>query len=351
MKKAPTGDGKIRILFREMILLSYVYITEEGAHIQKKGGRFLVSRNLEIMFEIPEETLEGLVLIGSVQISSQAIISLLQLGIPVTWISHTGKFFGRLESTSHVNVFKQQKQIFLQDTDFSLQMSQKVVLAKVHNQLIVLQRQARKETSNTIERAMIQIKAIRKHIQDAQSREELMGYEGSIARVYFAALGQLVPEEFSFDKRTRQPPRDAFNTMLSFGYTLVMYDIYTAISNQGLHPYFGFLHALKNHHPALASDLMEEWRPVLIDTMVLSLINRHEILPSHFERGDDGIGVFLTRDGRAKFIKAYDKRLRALNKYGEERQSYRKALETQSAAYAQALMAEDTTIYHPIYIR
>jgi CRISPR-associated protein Cas1 len=139
--------------------------------------------------------------------------------------------------------------------------------------------------------------------------------------------------------------------MLSFGYTLLMYDIYTAISNQGLHPYFGFLHALKNHHPALASDLMEEWRPVLIDSMVLSLIHRHEILPEHFQRGEDGVGIFLTREGRTKFISAYEKRLRAVNKYGEEKQSYRKALETQAGKYAQALMAEDATIYHPVYIR
>lgn len=100
--------------------MSYVYITEEGARIQKKGGRFLVGRNLEILFEIPEETLEGLVLIDSVQVSSQAMVEFLQRGIPVTWISATGKFFGRLESTSHINVFKQQKQILMQVSPFSL---------------------------------------------------------------------------------------------------------------------------------------------------------------------------------------------------------------------------------------
>ena len=101
--------------------MSYVYITEDGARIQKKGGKFLVGRNLEILFEIPEESLDGLVLIGSVQVSSQAMISLLQLGIPVTWISGTGKFFCFLESTSHVQVFKQQKQVVLQDSPLFLE--------------------------------------------------------------------------------------------------------------------------------------------------------------------------------------------------------------------------------------
>ena len=110
--------------------MSYVYITEDGARIQKKGGKFLVGRNLEILFEIPEESLDGLVLIGSVQVSSQAMISLLQLGIPVTWISGTGKFFGRLESTSHVQVFKQQKQVVLQDSPLFLELSRKNCVGK-----------------------------------------------------------------------------------------------------------------------------------------------------------------------------------------------------------------------------
>lgn len=331
--------------------MSYVYITEENARIQKKNGRFLVGRNLEILFEIPEETLEGLVLIGSVQVSSQAMISLLQLGIPVTWISGQGKFFGRLESTSHVNVFKQQKQVLLQDTPFALELSRKVILAKVHNQLVLLQRYERRKESISLSKAIVQIKALRKHIHTVQNREELMGYEGSISRIYFSALGKIVPDEFAFTKRSKQPPLDAFNAMLSFGYTLLMYDMYTAISNQGFHPYFGFLHALKNHHPALASDLMEEWRAVLIDSMVLSLISHHEMLPEHFVPSEDGAGIFLTRDGRTIFLRAYEKKLRSLNAYGDQQQSYRKSLETQVMTYGQALMKEDISLYKPLYTR
>ena len=331
--------------------MSYVYITEEGARIQKKGGRYLVGRNLEIMFEIPEETLEGLVIVSSVQVTSQAMVSLLQQGIPVTWISKTGKFFGRLESTSHVNVFKHQKQALLLDSPFSMELGRKAILAKVHNQITVLQRYNRSETDASIEHAVTQIKAIRKHIVTAKDRDRLMGYEGSIARLYFSSLGKLVPSKFAFDKRTRQPPKDPFNAMLSFGYTLLMYDLYTAIENHGLHPYFGFLHALKNHHPALASDLMEEWRPALIDTMVMSLIRRHEIQINDFEKDNDGAGIYLTRDGRNIFIKAYEKKMRSLNQYVHEMLTYRQSLEKQAGLYAQALMAENADIYQPVYIR
>lgn len=331
--------------------MSYVYITEEGARIQKKGGRFLVGRNLEILFEIPEETLEGLVLIDSVQVSSQAMVEFLQRGIPVTWISATGKFFGRLESTSHINVFKQQKQILMQVSPFSLEIGKHIVLAKVHNQITILRQYKRRSDSTVVEIAVHQMDLLRKVIFKATNRDELMGYEGAIARIYFGALRELVPDNFSFTGRSRQPPLDAFNTMLSFGYTLVMYEIYTAITNVGLHPYFGFLHALKNHHPALASDLMEEWRPVLIDSLVLSLVNHHEIKPEHFQRSDGSRGVFLTRDGRNIFLKAYEKKMRTMNQYIEGKQTFRKSLETQVSKYSQSLMAENAELYHSIWIR
>lgn len=332
------------------MFMSFVYITEDGARIQKKGGKFLVGRNLEILFEIPEETLEGLVLVGSVQVSSQAMIELLRLGIPVTWISGTGKFFGRLESTSHVNVFKQQKQVLLQDSTKLFNIAKQIVMAKVHNQLTVLRQYNRRAANKTVSMDIENIQRIRKNIQFVKDRKELMGYEGMIARVYFHALGQLVPHGFSFTKRTKQPPLDPFNTMLSFGYTLLMYDVYTAISNQGLHPYFGFLHALKNHHPALASDLMEEWRAVLVDSMALSLVHHHEISLEHFQHAEEGEGIFLTREGRKIFIKAYEKKLRSMNQYLEHKQSFRKSLETQAGKYAQCIMDEHGW-YRPVYIR
>ena len=178
-----------------------------------------------------------------------------------------------------------------------------------------------------------------------------MGYEGVVAKVYFRALGRLVPEEFSFSRRSRRPPLDAFNAMLSLGYTLLMYDIYTALSNEGLHPYFGFLHALKNRQPALASDLMEEWRAVLVDSMVLALVQHHEIKPEHFAPADDGEGIFLTREGRGIFLRAYEKKLRTVNQYKPGKHSYRHSLAQQVGQYAQALMAQNAEIYEPILLR
>jgi len=119
---------------------AFIYITDEGAKLQKKGDKFLVGRNLEILMEIPKEIIEGLVLIDSVQISSDAVVELLKLGVPTTWISTQGKFYGRLESTRHVDVFKQRRQILLQESEFAVKLCKKIAAAKVHNQLTLLRR-------------------------------------------------------------------------------------------------------------------------------------------------------------------------------------------------------------------
>ncbi|WP_196593201.1 CRISPR-associated endonuclease Cas1 [Pectinatus sottacetonis] len=331
--------------------MSFAYITEEGARIQKKGDKFIVGRNLETIMEIPAEILEGLVLIESVQVSSQAMVALLQQGIPVTWISSMGKFFGRLESTQHVNVTKHKQQMLVQDTPFAIELSKKIIAAKVHNQIVILRRYNRHKQSNEISTIISNILATRKNINSATSKEQIMGYEGIIARLYFEALGKIVSDPFTFKKRSKQPPRDAVNSMLSFGYTLVMYELYTAIENNGLHPYFGFMHALKNHHPALASDLLEEWRAVIVDSMVLALIQHNEIKLEHFQKSETNGGVYLTRDGRSIFLRAYEKKMRTVNKYEESKKSYRYALNKHVNLFSQALTTLDTGAYLPIFIR
>ena len=273
------------------------------------------------------------------------------LGHPWHVVLRTGAFFGRLESTRHVHVFRQEQQILLKGSPFYLALGCKAIAAKVHNQLTLLRRYNRRAELSEVRRDIEEILALRKHIFQCETSEQLMGYEGVIAKVYFRALGRLVPEEFSFSHRSRRPPLDAFNAMLSLGYTLLMYDIYTALSNEGLHPYFGFLHALKNRHPALASDLMEEWRAVLVDSMVLALVQHREIKPEHFAPSDDGEGIFLTREGRGIFLCAYEKKLRTVNQYKPGKHSYRHSLAQQAGQYAQALMAQNAEIYEPILLR
>jgi len=331
--------------------MSFAYITEKGATISKKEGRFVVGRNHETLLEIPEETLEGLLVTDTVQITSPAMVSLLHLGIPVTWLSSRGKYFGRLESTSHVNVFKQKQQFLLQDQPFSLEMSRRVLLAKVHNQLTLLRRYNREGQIPAVMIDIHNMMTMADHLKTAEDRESLMGYEGMAAKIYFSALGKIVDPAFSFEKRSKRPPLDPFNSLLSFAYTLIMYELFTAITNEGLHPYVGFLHALKEHHPALASDLLEEWRAVLADSFVMALVQHHEIKEEHFCHDEESRGVYLTSEGRKIFFRAYEKKMRSTNQYIDGKHSFRRSLNYQVAQYSQALLAQEPKMYEPIWIR
>ena len=315
--------------------------------IKLSGGKIIIEKEHKILFEIPKNTIDGIILLSSVQISSQAIVEFLHLGISVTWISSIQKFYGRLESMNHVNVLRQAKQISMQGSNFYLKMTQKIIETKIHNQQVLLRRYNRYKNSNEVTNIIKAMETIAKFIPKTIIINRIMGYEGIAAKNYFSALGKMVSKDFSFEKRTKRPPKDMFNSMLSFGYSLLMSEVYTAINNAGLHPYFGFMHAIKEHHAALASDLMEEWRPVLIDSLVMSLISHNEIKLNCF---DDKIvnGVYLNEIGRKIFINAYEKKMQTIfeNKY-----TYRHLLKMQAENYARALMAEETNKYEPFKMR
>ena len=327
--------------------MSFVYVTEHGALIRLSGGKIIIEKAKKTLAEIPKNTIEGLVILSSVQITSQAIVEFLNIGVPVTWISGTQKFYGRLESMSRVNVMRQARQIKMQDSNFSLSMAQKVIEAKLHNQQVILKRYNRRRISDNVSKIIKSIDTIAKFIPNTILISRIMGYEGIAAKNYFSALSEIVPKDFNFEKRSRRPPRDMFNAMLSFGYSLLMSEVHTAINTAGLHPYFGFMHAMKEHHPTLASDLMEEWRPILVDSMVMALVSHNEIKPNNFEP-EKISGIFLNSAWRKIFLSAYEKKLQTIS---ENKYSYRHLIRTQAENYARALMEGDAKKYAPFKIR
>lgn len=331
--------------------MSVAYITEPGTFLSKQGGKIVAYRNKAVIAQVPLETLEGIVVMNGVQLSSQLIVEFLTRNLPVSWIAASGKWYGRLESQDKVQVLKQQQQILQQNTPFSLQLSKAVVAAKMQNQMVILRRYNRTAKLENVEEAITTIGKLKTYIPKAMNKTKLMGYEGIAAKTYFAALGQLVKPEFAFTIRSRRPPKDAFNAMLSLGYTLVMYDLYTAIVNTGLQPYFGFMHALRNHHPGLASDLLEEWRPVIVDSLVMSLVQKEKIVPTHFETVPGTKGIVLTSVGRNIFLKAYERKMNTINRYTTTTCTYRQSLRQQVRQYSKALMHDDAALYAPVTLR
>lgn len=333
--------------------MSLLYVSEAGAMMSIRDNRLVVtSKDGGIRF-IPIETLEGITLLAPAQMTTQCMEACLTRGIQVAYFSKGGKYFGRLVSTGHIRASLQRKQSSLYETDFALQLSKRIIQAKIHNQRVVLSRYSKSRNVNTDD-FNNQLSIGEKKVISANSSSELMGYEGYAAKAYFAGLSRCIEPAFAFHGRNKRPPRDPFNSMISLGYSILMNELYFEIELKGLNPYFGFLHKDAEMHPTLASDLMEEWRAVIVDSTVMSMINGHEIEKDEFYIDVDEPGCYLSRPALGKYLKKLDNKfiteMRYLP-YIDYTVSFRRAIGFQIDTLIKAINEQNPELYTPIRIR
>lgn len=332
--------------------MSCLYVTEHGTVLGINQNRLEIKNKDGSFRSVPIETLESIEIFGKSQMTTQAIAECLRRGITVSFYSHGGEYFGRLVSTDFVNVYRQRLQFERTvDKDFCLALGKRILEAKLHNQRVLLRRYERSSQSVVAEEIGAILRTERR-IQRCNSIDELIGCEGFAARQYFQGLGKLVREDFYFEKRTKRPPKDEFNTLISFGYSLLFHEIFSKVENRGLNAYFGFIHQDKEKHPALVSDLIEEWRSVIVDAVAMSLINGNEIQKTHFQR--DEKGIYLNKEGIKICVNKIEKKMRTETKYldyAEYSVSFRRALDMQVMQLIHCMEQNDPTIYVPIRIR
>lgn len=333
--------------------MSILYVNENGARIGVDSNRITVHSKDESIHFVPIETLDGITILGRSHLTTDCMETCMKKGIPVAFFSKGGSFFGRLVSTGHVKAALQRKQSELYFKDFSLELSKKIVSAKIKNQLVVLKRYAKNDfvDINTEEKS---VKALFEKVFSAHSITEIMGYEGNAARMYFQGLSKCINSDFAFNGRNKRPPKDPFNSMISLGYSILLNEIYSGIEQKGLNPYFGFLHRDAEKHPTLASDLMEEWRAVLVDATVMSLINGNEISLNEFEVDYENGACYISKEGLNIFLKKFEKKLQTqirYLKYIDYSVSFRQAIAMQITNLVKAIEAEDYNMYEPIVIR
>lgn len=332
--------------------MSFLYVNEQGAVIGLEGGYYVVRQKDGVERKIPKETLESITIFGNAHMTEACTKACLQQGVPVNYFSAGGVYFGKLTSTRHVKPQRLRQQIHLsEDGDFCLAFAKKIISAKIHNQMVVCRRYRR---DLNLQSELQKMYLAEQKVLQSTSMEELMGYEGLAARIYFSALSKVVEPAFSFQRRTRQPPKDAFNSMLSLGYTMLLYEIYGELENRGLSPYIGMMHADREGHPSLASDLMEEWRSFVVDSVVLSLVQGREVEISQFETDEETGGVYLTKEAMKIFIKKMEMKFRSVNQYLDlfpGRNSIRRGLYLQSICFLQMMQEKDLKAYEPLRIR
>ena len=334
--------------------MSCLYITENGSKVAVKGGHFIVECQDGSERLVPKETLESIVIFGNVYLTVPCIKECLERGIAVSMFSTKGKYFGRIESTNHVNAKRLKQQVYLSDQEeMRVQFSKKIILNKIHNQRVLLTRYQR-STGKNIQEYIQAIKIHENKISLCTNIEQIMGYVGNAARQYFAALSKMIKEDFKFSGRNKRPPRDAFNSMISLGYTILMYEIMGEIENRGITPYIGFMHKDIERHPTLASDLLEEWRAVIVDATVMSMIQGNEISINEFSKDEETGAVIISKNGVNLFIKKLEKKLQSnMNylEYLEHPVSFRRAIWWQVSKIVKCIDNGNFDDYMPIRIR
>jgi CRISPR-associated protein Cas1 len=253
--------------------MSVLYLTQPDAVLSKNYEAFTVALKQENgswkKQTIPAQTVEQVVLMGNPQVTGDALVYALELGMPVHYLSSFGKYLGSaLPGYSRNGQLRlAQYQIYL-DPARRLELVKAIVTAKIHNQYAVLYRHH--QPDNPLKQRQSQVKP-------QATLDQVRGIEGMAAREYFACWFQMLDKSWGFSGRNRRPPTDPVNALLSFAYGLLRVQVTAAVHLAGLDPYIGYLHEVTRGQPALVLDLMEEFRPLVADNIVLSVVNNREI--------------------------------------------------------------------------
>lgn len=261
-----------------------VYIVEQGCQLHKDGNRLIVRKGREILRELLLEDLEQLVLMGNIILTPPVMDVLIKNRVDTVFLTQKGRFRGRLMTSYTKNVTLRQAQYTrLQDPDFCRSVAQSIVSGKIQNMYLLLLRYNRRLKDEKISSAATSIRALKERLAANASIETIRGIEGAATRSYFSVFGRLIQAEgMEFRGRNRRPPLDPVNALLSFGYTLLANLVQNQINLVGLDPYLGALHETEYGRPSLVCDLMEEYRPVFTDTLVIALINRKAVSREDF---------------------------------------------------------------------
>lgn len=297
-------------------LLNTLYVTKPRAYLHLDHDTVRVEVDRELQLQAPLLQLGAIVCFGDVMLSPALMHRCAEDGRSIVLLGSNGRFKARLEGPASGNVLLRRAQhLALSDPARRLEIARSIVAGKIRNSRSILLRAARDARSiddqDVLSRAGVLHKEILDRVSTRQDIDMLRGDEGDAARIYFAALSSMVRPDvrgvFGIAERSRRPPRDPMNAVLSFLYTLLRAECSAALEGVGLDPQVGFLHALRPGRPALALDLMEELRPVVADRLALTLVNRKEIGEGDFEWFDGG-AVYLNETGRRTVILAWQDR-------------------------------------------
>jgi CRISPR-associated protein Cas1 len=321
-----------------------LYVTGYDFSIGKSNDVLQVREKRQLVQEVRIREISGVSVFGNVSLTAGAVQALCEAERSIAHFSYGGWFYGLTQGLGLKNVFLRQSQFRRADDEaFCLELAREMVATKIRNQRTLLQR-------NHVEppaRAIDALRRLAAQARDAGQPETLLGFEGTAAHYYFANLAGMLKAEdeeqqpvFDFTARNRRPPRDPVNALLSLGYSMLARDLTITCYAIGFDPFVGFYHQPRFGRPALALDLMEGFRPLIVDSAVITAINTRMVTRDDFIQV--GQSVALTPKGRKRFISAYEQRMDALVTHPlfGYRVNYRRVLEIQARLLARVVTGE-----------
>ncbi len=319
-------------------LLNTLYVSTQGIYLRQEGETVVAEKEHRVVLRLPIHTLSGIVCFGNVLCSPYLLGLCGMRGVHVSFLSEHGRFLSRIEGDLSGNVLLRVAQMKAeQDGDSLTSLSKSFVVGKILNTRTLLMRRMRTHgESDSLKKAVVRLANIVQRVSVAETVESVRGLEGEAASVYFEVFNELFVsqrQEFSIQSRNRRPPLDPTNAMLSFVYTLLAHECEGALKSVGLDPQVGFLHALRPGRSSLALDLMEEFRSVLADRLVASVVNLNQVNAKGFKTTESG-AVVMTDDARRTIIDVWQKR----KKETIEHPFFKETVEVGLLPYTQALL-------------
>ncbi len=327
-------------------------VQEPGSYVRLCGSRLRVIKDEEEVASVPLIGISHIMLMGGAHGSSAVFRECCRLGIPILHMSGTGWLNGMTTGVVHKNIDLRAEQFAAaRDEERRIEISRRIVAAKIHNSRVLLRRNSRPE-----ERDLEILRGYATAAGAAKTIEELLGIEGAAARLYYSLLPGMLkgaPETlraFDLDGRTRRPPRDPINALLSFAYSILTKDWMVALQAVGFDPLMGFYHRTRYGKPALALDMMEPFRPVIADSVVLAAINNAELQERDFYEREGA--VLLSPGGRKSFLECYERRvaMEVEHPLFGYRCTYRRIFELEARLLARHVLGELPS-YEPFRIR
>lgn len=349
--------------------MAILYVTEQGSSLTKQGDRLVVMKQGKAIHWAHAFKVEQVALMGNISLSPAVVGFLLEQGIDTVFLTYFGRYRGRLISQFGKNIELRRQQFKkIDDLEFKLKQARSCVKGKINNCRVFLRRRNQEFNNPDITKVVHRLRRLATQVDSTDSIESLMGVEGAGAAAYFGSFGLLIKNSnVVFSGRNRRPPKDPVNVLLSLGYTLLANAIHTQVNIVGLDPYLGCLHSAEYGRPSLVLDLMEEFRPALVDSTVIYAVNTNIIKHTDFYKPDERepaafdfaekeplreeYPILLRHEGMKKFVSLFEDRLnrKAIHPARGLRLTYRNILLEQVRMFARTIT--DESAYIPFTIR